>query len=55
VYLPLLLEDENGVYQGSDWSRGFMRGVKMRSEAWAEIFADDEQCADGWFSPDALP
>ena len=32
VYLPILLEDENGVAQGNDWARGFMRGVKMCHE-----------------------
>ncbi len=49
VHLPILLEDNNCAYQGNDWSRGFMRGVDMRKEAWAEVFADDEQC--GWMLP----
>ena len=43
VYLPLLLEDDNGVCLGTDWSRGFMRGVEMRHAAWAELITDDEQ------------
>jgi uncharacterized protein len=43
VHLPILLEDDNGVCQGSDWSRGFMRGVDMRSAAWAELLRDEEQ------------
>src|SRR5437899_2185044 len=46
VHLPILLQDDNGVCQGSDWSRGFMRGVDMRRAAWAELFTDEEQC--GW-------
>ncbi len=44
VHLPVLLEDDNGVCQGSNWSRGFMRGVDMRGAAWAELLNDDEQC-----------
>jgi uncharacterized protein len=49
VHLPLLLENENGVCLGNDWSRGFMRGVHMRSEAWAKVINDEEQC--GWMLP----
>ena len=49
AHLPILLEDEHGACQGSDWSHGFMRGVYMRKEAWAPIFADDEQY--GWMLP----
>lgn len=49
VHLPLLLEDAQGMCQGSDWSRGFMRGVNMHKEAWAGIFADDEEF--GWMIP----
>ena len=29
VYVPLLLEDENGVAHGNDWARGFVRGMHM--------------------------
>ena len=49
VYLPILFEDANGICQGNDWSRGFMRGMHMRHEAWAEVIQDDEQC--GWMLP----
>jgi uncharacterized protein len=34
VYVPILLEDEGGVWHGNDWARGFMRGVEMRREGW---------------------
>ena len=44
AHLPVLLEDVNGVCQGSDWSAGFMCGVEMRSAAWAGLLNDDEQC-----------
>lgn len=49
MHLPLLLADDNGVCQGNDWSRGFMRGVELRRAAWAELFTDEEQC--GWMLP----
>jgi len=49
VHLPILLEDDNGVCQGSDWARGFVRGMDMRSTAWADLLADEEQC--GWMVP----
>ena len=42
VYLPILLEDENGVPHANDWARGFMRGVEMRPGGWAELIRDEE-------------
>jgi len=42
VYLPMLLGDDNGVCQGNDWARGFMRGVEMRKAEWAELITDEE-------------
>jgi uncharacterized protein len=49
VYLPLLLEDENGIFHANDWASGFLRGMDLRREAWARFF-DDEQHA-GWLVP----
>jgi uncharacterized protein len=42
VYVPLLLQDENGVANGNDWARGFMRGMHMRHDGWAELMDDEE-------------
>jgi uncharacterized protein len=42
VYLPLLLEDENGMAHGNDWARGFIRGTRLRHDGWAELLADDD-------------
>ena len=42
VYVPLLLQDENGVAHGNDWARGFMRGMGMRHDRWAELMDDEE-------------
>nr|WP_236861879.1 UPF0149 family protein [Burkholderia mayonis] len=37
VYLPVLLEREDGVAPANDWAHGFMRGVQMRSASWDEL------------------
>lgn len=42
VYLPILLQDENGAAHGNDWARGFMRGVDMRHDDWGELVNDEE-------------
>lgn len=42
VYVPLLLEGEDGVARGNDWARGFMRGMEMRRDGWAELAKDEE-------------
>jgi uncharacterized protein len=41
VYLPVIMEDENGMGLGNDWARGFIRGTRMRPNGWAELLADD--------------
>jgi uncharacterized protein len=41
AYVPLLLQDENGVAHGNDWARGFMRGTHMR-HGWAELVNDEK-------------
>jgi uncharacterized protein len=41
-HIPLLLEDENGMAHGNDWARGFMRGMHMRHDGWAELMDDEE-------------
>ncbi len=42
VYVPLLLQDENGVANGNDWAHGFMRGMGMRRDGWAELVNDEQ-------------
>ena len=49
VYVPLLLEGEDGVAHGNDWARGFMRGMRMRHDGWAELVNDEEH--GGWLIP----
>lgn len=49
VYVPLRLEDENGVCHGNDWARGFVRGVEFCREAWGELINEEER--GGWMLP----
>ncbi len=42
VYLPVLLEDEEGIVHGNDWAQGFIRGVQCRLYAWQELINSDE-------------
>jgi len=42
VYVPLLLEDKDGMVQGNDWARGFMHGTALRQDGWAELVKDEE-------------
>jgi yecA family protein len=41
-YVPLLLEEEAGAANGNDWARGFMRGIEMRHDGWAELVNDED-------------
>lgn len=42
VFLPLLLEGEQGIYRANDWAIGFMRGMEMRRAKWALLLDDEE-------------
>jgi uncharacterized protein len=42
VYVPLLLFDEDGMAHGNDWARGFMLGMGMQHDGWAELVNDEE-------------
>lgn len=42
VYLPILLEREDGVATANDWAHGFMRGVQMRPDSWSVLIDDEE-------------
>jgi uncharacterized protein len=41
-FMPFLLEDDAGVARANDWALGFVRGMKLRQEDWAELFDDEE-------------
>jgi len=42
IHVPMIFEDDNGELHGNDWARGFMRGMQMRHEGWAELVNDDK-------------
>ena len=42
VYLPILLEDEQGVAHANDWATGFMRGMSLRQYDWVELVNSEE-------------
>jgi uncharacterized protein len=39
VYMPMLLEDDEGIAHGNDWAQGFMRGVQARPASWREVIS----------------
>ena len=50
IFLPLLLEDENGVTHANDWATGFLlRGMEFNKEQWATLLADEKH--GGWLVP----
>jgi uncharacterized protein len=42
VFLPLLLKDEDGYWNANDWANGFLRGMELRKEYWANLVDDEE-------------
>jgi uncharacterized protein len=41
-FMPFLLEDDAGVAHANDWALGFVRGMKLRQEDWAELLDDED-------------
>jgi uncharacterized protein len=41
IHVPMIFENEKGELRGNDWARGFMRGMQMRHEGWAELVNDE--------------
>jgi len=42
TFLPLLLDDEDGVAHANDWANGFMQGMEMRRAGWASLMDNEE-------------
>jgi uncharacterized protein len=42
VFLPLLLEDDDGVTHANDWASGFRRGMEFHKEQWAALLSDEQ-------------
>ena len=49
TFLPLLLDDEDGVASADDWAIGFVRGMEMRRDSWSVLMDDKEH--DGSLVP----
>lgn len=49
MHVPILFEDEKGRIGGNEWAHGFMRGVSMRPEEWAELM--DFDTSPGYLFP----
>lgn len=43
VYLPILLENEDGITYGNDWVKGFMHAVQSGLSIWSDLI-DNEEC-----------
>jgi uncharacterized protein len=42
THVPMVFEDNHGELHGNDWAHGFMRGMHMRHEGWAELVNDEK-------------
>jgi uncharacterized protein len=42
VFVPLLLEYDDGATHANDWATGFRRGMEFHKERWAALLADEE-------------
>jgi uncharacterized protein len=42
VFMPFLLEDADGIARANDWAEGFARGMKLRTDGWADLFNDEK-------------
>jgi uncharacterized protein len=49
VFLPLLLEDEDGVAHANEWAQAFLRGLGLQGEDWSELLDDEDH--GGWLVP----
>ena len=41
-YVPVLLEDDDGVTHANDWADGFVQGMEMRRPGWQILLDDDD-------------
>jgi uncharacterized protein len=42
VFLPLLLEGDDGITHANDWAIGFRRGMEFHKERWAALLSDEQ-------------
>jgi len=49
VFLPLLVQGEDGIVHANDWAIGFVRGMELRKTKWVAVLDDDDH--GGWLVP----
>jgi uncharacterized protein len=49
IYMPYLLEDDDGNASANDWATGFFRGTQLRYDAWTNVINDE--ATGGLFVP----
>lgn len=42
VYSPVFLTDAKGHMRGNEWAKGFMQGVGLRADRWAEVISNPD-------------
>lgn len=42
VYMPYLLEDDQGVAKANDWATGFLKGTELHRGTWVDLLNNDE-------------
>lgn len=42
IYLPYLIEDDQGIAKGNDWAIGFIKGTELHRGTWADLLNNDE-------------
>lgn len=42
VFFPVLIQDSDGNAEANDWANGFVRGMKLHYEDWAELIEDEK-------------
>lgn len=42
IYMPYLLEDDQGVARANDWATGFLKGTELHRGTWVDLLNNDE-------------
>ena len=46
IYMPFLLEDDQGVAKGNFWALGFMRGTELNHALWQDLLSHDDVASE---------
>ncbi len=42
VYVPVFLEDDDGIARGNDWAKGFLHSLDLRRASWQAFLHDED-------------